>query len=74
MTPLDAYVIVDNYVDQLDDENAVKETRQMIHNAVSQPRAVPVTPAIAVPAYANTGYAFSHPGQSYGTRPNGSVV
>jgi len=68
-----AYVVVDNYVDQLDDENAVQETRQMIHNAVSQPRVV-ATPAIAVPAYANTGYAFSHPNQSYGIRPNGSVV
>jgi len=68
-----AYVIVDNYVDQLDDEMAVKETRQMIHQTISQPR-VAVTPAIAVPAYANTGYTFSHPNQSYGTRPNGSVV
>jgi hypothetical protein len=75
-----AYVIVDNYVDQLDDEMSVKETRQMI-NAISQPR-VTVAP-VAVPTYAsfgapqgvpNTGYAFSHNNQSYGGRVNNSMV
>lgn len=74
----DAYVIVDNYVDQLDEETSVKETRQMI-NAISQPQ-VTVQP-VAVPTYAsfgpaaqNTGYAFSHTNQSYGVRPNNSIV
>jgi hypothetical protein len=77
-----AYVVVDNYVDQLDEEMAAKETRQMI-NAISQPR-VAVQP-IAVPTYASygpsaqqtgTGYAFSQPNQSYGHggRPNGSMA
>ncbi|KAF8066826.1 hypothetical protein FPV67DRAFT_1417158 [Lyophyllum atratum] len=77
-----AYVIVDNYVEQLDDEMSVKETRQMI-NAISQPR-VTVAP-VAVPAYASypaphagqntsTGYAFSHNNQSYGVRANNSIV
>jgi hypothetical protein len=36
----DAYIIVSNYVDQLDDEMSVKETKQMI-NSISQP--APVT-------------------------------
>ncbi|GLB41096.1 hypothetical protein LshimejAT787_0903110 [Lyophyllum shimeji] len=77
-----AYVIVDNYVEQLDDEMSVKETRQMI-NQISQPR-VTVAP-VAVPTYASfpaahvapntsTGYAFSHPNQSYGVRGNNSMV
>jgi len=81
-TLADAYVIVDNYVDQLDEEMAAKETRQII-NAISQPR-VAVQP-IAVPTYASygpsaqqtgTGYAFSQQNQSYGQggRPNGSMA
>jgi len=77
-----AYVIVDNYVEQLDDEMSVQETRQMI-NAISQPR-VTVAP-VAVPTYASypaphagpntsTGYAFSRSNQSYGVRGNNSMV
>jgi len=74
-----AYVIVDNYVEQLDDELSVKETRQMI-NAIQQPRVT--VPPIAVPTYASfgptaqsaTGYAFAHRDQSYGVRANNSVV
>jgi len=73
-----AYIIVDNYVEQLDDEVSVKETRQMIQ-AISQPN-VTVQP-VAVPTYAsfggaaqNTGYAFSHNNQSFGVRPNNSAV
>ncbi|KAG6826260.1 hypothetical protein H0H92_000524 [Tricholoma furcatifolium] len=75
-----AYVIVDNYVEQLDDEASVKETRQMI-NSISQPR-VTVAPVV-VPAYASypsmqappgSAYAFSHPQQSYGARGNNSMV
>ncbi|KAF5381613.1 hypothetical protein D9615_005502 [Tricholomella constricta] len=75
-----AYVIVDNYIEQLDDEISMKETRQMI-NAIRQPR-VTVAP-VAVPTYAsfgapqaalNTGYAFSHNNQSYGVRGNNSMV
>ncbi|KAG6864598.1 hypothetical protein C0991_008362 [Blastosporella zonata] len=77
---IDAYVIVDNYVEQLDDEMSVSETRQMI-NAISQPR-VTVAP-VAVPAYASfppaqvppgSAYAFSHTHQSYGVRGNNSMV
>ena len=81
-TLADAYIVVDNYVDQLDEEMAAKETRQMI-NAISQPRAA-VQP-IAVPTYASygpsaqqtgTGYVFSQPNQSHGHggRPNGSMA
>jgi len=74
-----AWVIVDNYVEQLEDEMSVTETRQMI-NAISQPH-VTVAP-IAVPAYASypgsqgprTGYAFSQDHQSYGVRGNNSMV
>lgn len=77
-----AYVIVDNYVEQLDDEMSVKETRQMINN-ISQPR-VTVAP-VAVPTYASfpaphagqntsTGYAFTHTNQLYGVRGNNSMV
>ncbi|KAG6918082.1 hypothetical protein DXG01_016534 [Tephrocybe rancida] len=75
-----AYVIVDNYVEQLDEEMSLQETRQMI-NAISQPR-VTVAP-VAVPAYASfppsqapqgTGYAFSHQNQSYGVRGNNSMA
>ncbi|KAG5734987.1 hypothetical protein E4T56_gene17921 [Termitomyces sp. T112] len=76
-----AYVIVDNYVEQLDDEMAVKETRQIV-NSISQPQ-VTVAP-IAVPAYASypasqvppgSAYAFSHSNQSYGVhRGNNNIV
>jgi len=76
-----AYVIVDNYIEQLEDEMSAKETRQMI-NAISQPR-VTVQP-VTVPTYASfgptaqsaTGYTFAHQNQSYGNgaRPNNSVV
>lgn len=74
-----AYVIVDNYVEQLDDEIAANTARQMM-NSISQPR-VAVAP-IAVPAFAsypapnatNTGYAFSHNNQSFGLRGNHSAV
>ncbi|KAG6878462.1 hypothetical protein C0993_006302 [Termitomyces sp. T159_Od127] len=76
-----AYVIVDNYVEQLDDEMSVKETRQMI-NSISRPQ-VTVTP-VAVPAYASypasqappgSAYTFSQSNQSYGVqRRNNSMV
>ncbi|KAG5645954.1 hypothetical protein DXG03_004746 [Asterophora parasitica] len=77
-----AYVIVDNYVEQLDDELSANETRQMI-NAISQPRAT-VAP-VAVPAFASygtpqaaphtgTAYGFTQPNQSHGVRANNSMV
>lgn len=77
-----AYVIIDNYVDQLDEEMYATETRDMM-STIGQPR-VTVQP-VAVPAYASfgpsaqrsaTGYSFSQQNQSFGkgTRPNGSVV
>jgi len=78
-----AYVIVDNYVDQLDEEEIARETQAMM-SSIGQPR-VTVAP-IAVPPYASfgptaqrsaTGYTFSQQGQSFGnnmTRPNGSMA
>jgi len=75
-----AYVIVDNYVDQLDEEIHVHDTQNMIQS-IGQPQ-VTVQP-VTVPAYASfgptaqrsaTGYAFAHQNQSYGSRPNASMV
>jgi len=75
-----AYVIVDNYVDQLDEEMHARSTDDMM-KSIGQPRAG-VQP-IAVPAYASfgptaqrsaTGYSFAQQNQSYGGRPNASAV
>jgi len=70
-----AYIIVSNYVDQLDEEMSVKETRHMIQvvaQAQAQAAAAPTTYAsFAAPAH-NSGYAFSHTNQSYGARGNNS--
>jgi len=76
-----AYVIVDNYIDQLDEEMHANDTRDMM-NSIGAPR-VTVAP-VAVPAYASfgptaqrsaTGYTFAQQNQSFGSgRPNGSVV
>jgi len=81
-----AYVVIDNYVDQLDEEEHAKETQDMM-SSIGQPR-VTVQP-IAVPTYASfgptaqrsaTGYTFAQQNQSFGSgkgngsRPNGSMV
>ncbi|RDB26774.1 hypothetical protein Hypma_005290 [Hypsizygus marmoreus] len=71
-----AYVIVDNYVEQLDDEMAATETRQMI-NAISQPQvnvAVPTYASFGNPPNTANGYTFAHHNQSYGHRGNGSIA
>ena len=60
----DAYIIVSNYVEQLDDEMAVKETKQMI-NAISHP--APVTTYGAPPT---PGYPFNQTNQAHGGRGN----
>lgn len=68
---IDAYIIVSNYVDQLDEEESVKETRQMIQ-AVSQPAPVTTYASFAVPPQGPAAYAFTQTTQSHGTRGNNS--
>jgi len=69
-----AYVIVDNYVEQLEDEMSVKDAKRMIGQPVVQ---TVVQPSVAVPTYASFGGAparengYNH---SHGIRGNNSVV
>lgn len=63
-----AYIIVSNYVDQLDDEESVKETTQMI-KAISQPAPVTTYTSFGMP---NGGYA-TQVSQSHGMR-SGNMV
>lgn len=67
----DAYIIVSNYVDQLDEEESVKETRQMIQ-AVTQPAPVTTYASFTVPPQGPAAYAFTQAGQSHGARGNNS--
>lgn len=63
----DAYIIVSNYVDQLDDEMSVKETTQMI-KAISQP-----APVTTYTSFGGGGYVTPQVGQSHGMR-GGNMV
>jgi hypothetical protein len=64
----DAYIIVSNYVDQLDDEMSVKETKQMI-NSISQPGPVTTYTSFG-PGMPATGYVTTQVGHSHGMRAN----
>jgi len=77
-----AYIIIDNYVEQLDEEYHAKDTRDMM-NSIGAPR-VTVAP-VAIPAYASfgptaqrsaTNYTFAQGSQSFGNggRPNASMA
>lgn len=70
---LDAYIIVSNYVDQLDEEESVQETRQIIQT-VSQPAPVNTYASFTVPPQGPAAYAFTQGNQSHGVRGNNSVV
>jgi hypothetical protein len=65
----DAYIIVSNYVDQLDDEMSVKETTQMI-KAISQPAPVTTYTSFGMPA---GGYVTTQAGHSHGMRAGNMV-
>lgn len=63
-----AYIIVSNYVDQLDDEMSIKETKQMI-NSISQP--APVTTYTSFgPGAPAAGYLTTPAGHSHGLHGN----
>lgn len=68
LATLDAYIIVSNYVEQLDDEMAVQETKQMI-DAISLP--APITTYTSFgPNTLAPGHAFRSANQSYRVREN----
>jgi hypothetical protein len=64
----DAYIIVSNYVDQLDDEMSVKETKQMI-NSISQPAPVTTYTSFGQGMPAG-GYVTTQVGGTHGMRGN----
>jgi len=68
-----AYIIVSNYVDQLDEEESLRETRNMVQ-AISQPAPVTTYASFAVPSQGSATYGFTHATQSHGARGNDSNI